>query len=74
MARTQAPQRQIDETYTPAAVAHTIREHTSALGNALESIRVAVGNRTDLSESLNLAASQIEALAQLADQLHNNDR
>ncbi len=71
MARTHSPKTQIDEPYTPAAVAHAIREHISALANVLESIRVAVGDRTDLSASLNLATRQIEGLALLADDLHN---
>jgi hypothetical protein len=60
----------MDDSWTaeqPADVAHRIRDHVTVLANALEIIRLG----HDPAPALRMAARQVDALARLADALHD---
>jgi hypothetical protein len=53
-----------------SAVAHAMRDHVTVLANALEVIRLG----HDPAPALRMAARQLDALARLADALHDPTR
>ena len=68
------PQSAPDVLDTPAAVAHVIRDRVTALSNILETLRLTAGDNPALAAGLSLAARQVEALARVADAVHDPAR
>lgn len=55
-----------------ASVAHHIRDHATALGNALQLVRLTAGNDPRVANALDLADRQAKALVALADELQDS--
>ena len=55
------------------SVAHSIREHATALASALRVVRLTAGDDPRLAEVLDIADRQAKALGSLADKLHDPD-
>jgi hypothetical protein len=53
------------------SVVHRIRDHASALANALQLVRMTAGDDLRLANALDLADRQAKALVALADELHD---
>ena len=59
-----------DQTGSPS-VAHRIRDHAAALGNALQLVRMTIGSDPRVANALDLADRQAKSLVALADELQD---
>jgi hypothetical protein len=64
------PARPPDRADAPS-IAHRIRDHASALANALQLVRLTTGNDPRLADALDMADRQAKALVALADELRD---
>jgi hypothetical protein len=69
-ARARAPVVETPDRADSPSVAHRIRDHASALSNALMLVRLAAGSDPRLLNALDIADRQAKALVALADELH----